>query len=133
MSRSAGMVDGADSKSAEGNLMGVRVPPSAPNKSRYKRVFLLLLGTHWALPNKHFCVWNPHLMGRAPVAACSSAESSFHLTASPPSTPNKSRYKRVFYWMRGQNIQKICQEILGICIMNLIHHFLFLLWNNYLI
>lgn len=60
MSRSAGMVDGADSKSAEGNLMGVRVPPSAPNKSRYKRVFLLLLGTHWALPNKRFCVWNPH-------------------------------------------------------------------------
>ena len=33
MSRSAGMVDGADSKSAEGNLMGVRVPPSAPQNS----------------------------------------------------------------------------------------------------
>ena len=28
--RSDGMVDVADSKSAEGNLMGVRVPPSAP-------------------------------------------------------------------------------------------------------
>jgi len=39
---------------------GASPPPSAPNKSRYKRAFLLLLGTHWALPNKRFCVWNPH-------------------------------------------------------------------------
>lgn len=31
--RSAGMVDGADSKSAEGNLMRVRVPPSAPKRN----------------------------------------------------------------------------------------------------
>ena len=30
--RSAGMVDGADSKSAVRKYMGVRVPPSAPTK-----------------------------------------------------------------------------------------------------
>ena len=38
--RSAGMVDGADSKSAEGNLMGVRVPPSAPVKQGLKPFFI---------------------------------------------------------------------------------------------
>ena len=32
--RSAGMVDGADSKSAVRKYMGVRVPPSAPNETQ---------------------------------------------------------------------------------------------------
>ena len=51
MSRSAGMVDGADSKSAEGNLMGVRVPPSAPytNKTNLEdnSGFVLFFDKDW--------------------------------------------------------------------------------------
>ena len=39
--RSGGMVDAADSKSAEGNLMGVRVPPSAPKQTSQMACFLL--------------------------------------------------------------------------------------------
>lgn len=44
MSRSAGMVDGADSKSAEGNLMGVRVPPSAPQQFACIHLFIWVAG-----------------------------------------------------------------------------------------
>ena len=44
MSRSAGMVDGADSKSAEGNLMGVRVPPSAPKQFACIPLFIRVAG-----------------------------------------------------------------------------------------
>ena len=38
--RSAGMVDGADSKSAVSNHMGVRVPPSAPYKNNPNQFIL---------------------------------------------------------------------------------------------
>ena len=39
--RSDGMVDVADSKSAEGNLMGVRVPPSAPKQTSQTACFFV--------------------------------------------------------------------------------------------
>ena len=43
LSRSGGMVDAADSKSAEGNLMGVRVPPSAPNDKKTEKLLKIFL------------------------------------------------------------------------------------------
>ena len=95
MSRSAGMVDGADSKSAEGNLMGVRVPPSAPQNS-IRCFFITSVGLSALC--RQVPLANPHEHGagtrlRLPVCGV-----GFPPTASPPfGTKTQTTAKLFFY------------------------------------
>ena len=94
MSRSAGMVDGADSKSAEANLMGVRVPPSAPQNS-IRCFFITSVGLSALC--RQVPLANPHEHGagtrlRLPVCGV-----GFPRLRVPPSAPKHKQLQGCFF------------------------------------
>ena len=105
MSRSAGMVDGADSKSAEGNLMGVRVPPSAPQNS-IRCFFITSVGLSALC--RQVPLANPHEHGagtrlRLPVCGV-----GFPRLRVPPSAPQNSI--RCFF-ITSVGLSALCRQV----------------------